>query len=148
MNCKELAYLLADYLDGTMDPRMRAELDEHIAGCKACMIFAKTYRLTCRKAAELRGDIQYEIPDEVQEWLVARKRPRTEDGVAVPPGLSLGHEGQARGRVARSPGIRRLILGTDHNANVLYTCSLRLFEHDAQHRLLRAVGVDQGLQGK
>jgi hypothetical protein len=31
MNCKELAYLLADYLDGTMDPRMRAELDEHIA---------------------------------------------------------------------------------------------------------------------
>ena len=71
MNCKELAYLLADYLDGSMDPRMRAELDEHIARCEPCMIFAKTYRMTCRKAAELRGDIQYEIPDEVQERLTA-----------------------------------------------------------------------------
>jgi len=71
MNCKELAYLLADYLDGTMDPRMRAELDEHIARCKPCRIFAETYRCTCRKASELRDDIHYEIPDEVQERLTA-----------------------------------------------------------------------------
>ncbi len=71
MNCKELAYLLADYLDGTMDPRMRAELDEHIARCKPCRIFAETYRCTCRKASELRDDIHYEIPDEVQVRLAA-----------------------------------------------------------------------------
>lgn len=69
MNCKELAYLLADYLDGSMDPGMRAELDRHVAGCTCCRIFAETYRTTCRKAAELRGDIQYEIPDPVRARL-------------------------------------------------------------------------------
>jgi len=71
MNCKELAYLLADYLDGSMDPRMRAELEEHIARCEPCRVFAETYRTTCRKAAELRGRVMYEIPDEVQERLTA-----------------------------------------------------------------------------
>ena len=69
MNCKELAYLLADYLDGSMDPRMRAEFDEHIAMCRACMAFVKTYRTTLKKAAELRSDIKYEIPEEVKERL-------------------------------------------------------------------------------
>jgi predicted membrane chloride channel (bestrophin family) len=71
MNCKELAYLLADYLDGSMDPGMRAELAEHIAMCEPCMAFAKTYRTTCRKAAELRDDIEYRIPDEVRDRLAS-----------------------------------------------------------------------------
>jgi predicted anti-sigma-YlaC factor YlaD len=81
MNCKELAYLLADYLDGSMDPMMRAELAEHIAMCEPCMAFARTYRTTCRKASELRDNIEYKIPDEVRERLtsflvaVARKFP-------------------------------------------------------------------------
>ena len=65
MNCKELAYLLADYFDGSMDPRMRDELDEHIAKCEPCMAFAKTYKLTCNKASELHQNIEYKIPDEV-----------------------------------------------------------------------------------
>jgi len=71
MNCKELAYLLADYLDGTKDTGMRAELAAHIAMCEPCMAFAKTYRTTCRKAAELRDDIEYRIPDEVRDRLAS-----------------------------------------------------------------------------
>ncbi len=71
MNCKELAYLLADYFDGSMDPRMRAELDGHMAMCEPCMNFAKTYRMTCRKASELRKCIEYKIPDEVRERLAS-----------------------------------------------------------------------------
>ncbi len=71
MNCKEIAYLLADYLDGSMDPRMRTELAEHLASCEPCMAFARTYRTTCRKASELRGTIEYKIPDEVRERLTS-----------------------------------------------------------------------------
>jgi predicted anti-sigma-YlaC factor YlaD len=71
MNCKELAYLLAEYFDGSMDTRMRVELDEHIAMCEPCMNFAKTYRTTCRKASELRKDIEYQIPDEVRARLAS-----------------------------------------------------------------------------
>ncbi len=71
MNCKELAYLLADYFDGSMAPGIRAELDSHIAQCDPCMKFAKTYHVTCMKASELRRSIEYEIPDEVRSRLAS-----------------------------------------------------------------------------
>ena len=69
MNCKELAYMLADYFDGSMDPRLRAELDSHIAKCEPCMNFTKTYRTTCDKTRELRTDIEYQIPPDVRSRL-------------------------------------------------------------------------------
>jgi hypothetical protein len=69
MNCKELAYMLADYFDGSMDPRLREELDSHIALCEPCMRFAKTYRTTCDKTRELRMDIEYQIPQDVRSRL-------------------------------------------------------------------------------
>jgi len=69
MNCKELAYMLADYFDGSMDLRLREELDSHIARCEPCMKFAKTYRKTCDKTKELRKDIEYQIPQDVRDRL-------------------------------------------------------------------------------
>ena len=69
MNCKELAYKLADYFDGSMDPRLREELDSHIAMCEPCMNFSKTYRITCDKTKELRKDIEYQIPQDVRDRL-------------------------------------------------------------------------------
>jgi predicted anti-sigma-YlaC factor YlaD len=66
MNCKELAYMLADFFDGSMDPRLREELDSHIAMCEPCMKFATTYRTTCDKTRELRKDIEYQIPPDVR----------------------------------------------------------------------------------
>src|SRR5512145_749514 len=58
MNCKELVYLLGDYIDGTMEESLRKELDLHIAMCDSCMNFLATYdrtRIACRqvKLAEI-----------------------------------------------------------------------------------------------
>jgi predicted anti-sigma-YlaC factor YlaD len=69
MNCKELAYMLADYFDGSMNPRLREELDSHIEMCEPCMNFARTYQTTCGKTRELRQDIEYRIPQEVRSRL-------------------------------------------------------------------------------
>jgi len=69
MNCKELAYMLADYFDGSMEPRLREELDSHIAMCEPCMNFARTYRTTCDKTRALRQDIEYQIPKDVRNRL-------------------------------------------------------------------------------
>ncbi|HWS15085.1 MAG TPA: zf-HC2 domain-containing protein, partial [Candidatus Methylomirabilis sp.] len=69
MNCKELAYMLADYFDGSMDPQLREELDTHIAMCEPCMIFTKTYLATSDKTRQLRKDIEYKIPPEVRNRL-------------------------------------------------------------------------------
>jgi anti-sigma factor RsiW len=71
MNCKELAYMLADYIDGSMDPRLREELDAHLAKCEPCMAFTKTFRFTCEGTRKLREAIEYAIPAEVSDRLEA-----------------------------------------------------------------------------
>jgi predicted anti-sigma-YlaC factor YlaD len=69
MNCKELAYMLADYFDGSMDLRLREELDAHLAMCEPCMVFTKTYQAVSDKTRLLRRQIEYEIPPEVRKRL-------------------------------------------------------------------------------
>jgi len=69
MNCKELAYMLADYCSGSMDPRLREELDGHLSRCEPCMAFTKTFRATCEETRKLRETIEYAIPDEVRDRL-------------------------------------------------------------------------------
>jgi len=71
MNCKELAYMLADYVDGSMDPRLQEELDAHLAKCEPCMAFTRTFRATCEGTRSLREAIEYAIPTEVSERLEA-----------------------------------------------------------------------------
>jgi len=66
MNCKELVYLLGEYLDGTMEEQLRGELDVHIAMCDSCLNFLNTYdktRIICR---QIRLS---EIPEEFRERL-------------------------------------------------------------------------------
>jgi len=69
MNCKELAYMLADYCNGSMDPRLREELDVHLSRCEPCMAFTKTFQVTCEETRKLREAIEYAIPDEVRDRL-------------------------------------------------------------------------------
>ena len=57
--------MLADYIDGSMDPRLREELDDHLSRCEPCMVFTKTFRATCEETRKLREDIEYSIPPEV-----------------------------------------------------------------------------------
>ena len=69
MNCKELAYMLADYFDGSMDLRLREELDAHLSMCEPCKVFTKTYQAVSDKTRLLRRQIEYEIPPEVAKRL-------------------------------------------------------------------------------
>ena len=69
MICKELAYMLADYCNGSMDLQLREELDDHLSRCAPCMVFTKTYRATCEGTRKLREVIEYAIPTEVSERL-------------------------------------------------------------------------------
>jgi len=48
MNCKELVYLLGEYLDGSMEEHLRKDLDSHIAMCDSCTNFLNTYGLALR----------------------------------------------------------------------------------------------------
>ncbi|MDX1815919.1 MAG: zf-HC2 domain-containing protein [Thermodesulfobacteriota bacterium] len=66
MNCKELVYLLGDYLNGSMEDHLREDLDAHIVMCESCTNFLRTYdttKLICRQV-QLN-----EIPEEFRERL-------------------------------------------------------------------------------
>ncbi|MGB3401000.1 MAG: zf-HC2 domain-containing protein [Candidatus Deferrimicrobiaceae bacterium] len=66
MNCKELVYLLGDYLDGSMEELLRKDLDAHIVMCDSCTNFLKTYDKTKMICRQVRLT---EIPEEFRERL-------------------------------------------------------------------------------
>jgi len=66
MSCKELVDLMADYLEGQMEPDAARDLDRHLADCPPCLNFLKTYRATTRL---IRGVACEEIPPELGERL-------------------------------------------------------------------------------
>ncbi len=66
--CKQIAQLLGDYLDGSL-PRDQAELLEwHIEGCLPCVAFVNTYKGTINAVRKLQ---EVEIPPELKRRLIA-----------------------------------------------------------------------------
>ena len=75
MNCKELVYLLGDYLDGTMEEQLRGELDVHIEMCDSCMNFLNTYdktRIICRQIR--LSEIPEEFRERLRSFVIAKAR--------------------------------------------------------------------------
>jgi len=58
--------LLHDYLEGTLDPDLRRQLDEHLADCPGCLGFLNTYRHTVSVAGDFRSE---DIPAELRRKL-------------------------------------------------------------------------------
>ena len=46
LECRQIAELLGDYLDGTLANHVRELLEFHIEGCAPCVAFVNTYRGT------------------------------------------------------------------------------------------------------
>lgn len=46
LECRQIAELLGDYLDGTLPNHVRELLEFHIDGCAPCVAFVNTYRGT------------------------------------------------------------------------------------------------------
>ncbi|HMH51688.1 MAG TPA: zf-HC2 domain-containing protein [Candidatus Acidoferrum sp.] len=67
LQCRRIAELLGDYLEGTL-PKHTAELLEwHIEGCAPCVAFINTYRGTVNATRTLRD---VEIPPELKTRLL------------------------------------------------------------------------------
>jgi predicted anti-sigma-YlaC factor YlaD len=68
IECRQIAELLSDYLDGTLPGRTRELIDFHIDGCPPCVAFINTYRGTIEAARNLA---ETPIPPELKKRLVA-----------------------------------------------------------------------------
>ena len=54
INCRQIAELLADYLDGTLPKAQRKSIEWHIDSCAPCVAFVNTYRATVNAVRRLR----------------------------------------------------------------------------------------------
>lgn len=79
--CRELIEFLMEYLDGELQPEVRAEFERHLAACPPCIRYLDSYRDVLRAGKEAyRCDEELTpgcVPEElVQAILAARKQQR------------------------------------------------------------------------
>lgn len=68
MVCKELTDVLCDYIEGTLDPEIHEELEEHFKDCPPCTAFLNTYKKTTHLCKQSIGQI--EVPPALEEKLM------------------------------------------------------------------------------
>ncbi len=68
IECRQIAELLGEYVDGSLPPHLRHLIDWHIEGCAPCVAFVNTYRGTVSAARNLR-DVP--MPPELKKRLLA-----------------------------------------------------------------------------
>ena len=68
IECRQIADLLSDYLDGSLPKPTRELVEWHIEGCGPCVAFINTYRGAVNAATKLK---EVEIPRELKQRLLA-----------------------------------------------------------------------------
>ena len=73
LECRQIAEILTDYLEGTLPKATRDLLEWHIEGCAPCVAFMRTFRGTVQAVRKL-PDVP--IPPEMKQRLLAVLRSR------------------------------------------------------------------------
>jgi predicted anti-sigma-YlaC factor YlaD len=71
MNCREFIALIADYLEMTVSPETLASLEAHLADCRPCQAYLRTYRRTRDIAAAAERAALPAMPPEMKAHLRA-----------------------------------------------------------------------------
>ncbi len=73
MKCEELLKVLNEYVDGTVDPAICAEFEQHMAGCNPCQVVVDNIRKTITLYKEGQA---YQLPSDFRERLHSALRKR------------------------------------------------------------------------
>jgi anti-sigma factor RsiW len=65
--CQEIVEIVTDYLEGAMDPALRASFDAHLAGCPHCPHYLEQMRATIRVAGTITAD---DLPPDLRAGLL------------------------------------------------------------------------------
>lgn len=74
IECRQIAELLGDYLEGVLPQATRELIDWHIEGCPPCVAFMNTYRGTVQATRRLPASV--DIPPELRARLLKALRSR------------------------------------------------------------------------
>lgn len=74
--CRDVQRLLFDYAQGTLDPEVKRQLDEHLRDCPPCLDFVQTYRTTiavtrchCRGRCEMPLELRRKLEQFIETQL-------------------------------------------------------------------------------
>ena len=73
MQCDELLKTLNEFVDGTLEPGVCEQFQQHLAGCNPCRIVVDNIRKTIQL---YKGDEVFELPVEFRTRLHATLRDR------------------------------------------------------------------------
>lgn len=69
-HCRLVVELIMSYLDDTLDPAERLAFEAHIADCRNCWRFLRSYRATITLGHRLRDeDIPSDVRDRLESFL-------------------------------------------------------------------------------
>lgn len=71
ITCKELAEFLNAYVDDALPPAQRRAFNLHLALCRSCRNYLRSYRLTIHLSHDCLGAPDDAPPPEVPEALIA-----------------------------------------------------------------------------
>ena len=75
MTCRDAIALLADFLGLELGPRDYARFAAHLAGCRPCRAYLRTYRKTKRLAGRAAAvEMPEEMKRRVRAFLIERLR--------------------------------------------------------------------------
>ena len=76
LTCKQFLQELNDYLDETLDPKMRADLQSHVEECPNCWVVCDTTQKTLKV---FKGMDAQPIPSDIHARLMAALEKRIRD---------------------------------------------------------------------
>ena len=74
LECRQIAELLTDYLEGRLPTATRELIDWHMDGCAPCVAFLNTFRSTLKAVRQLPDPPA--VPNELRRRLLAVLRER------------------------------------------------------------------------
>jgi anti-sigma factor RsiW len=73
VTCREVIGFIMDYLDGALAAGERSEFEKHLAVCRSCVAYLKTYELTLRMEGATRIE-DVTVPEELVRAILSSKR--------------------------------------------------------------------------
>ncbi len=80
ISCRRLLSELSNFLDGSVDPQLRSELEAHLRECPDCWCLYDTTRQTL---LIFRGNEPYPMPEDVKNHLAEALRDKMAQRVRV-----------------------------------------------------------------
>lgn len=79
LTCREMTGFLTDYLDGTLPLAERGVFEQHLAECRDCVAYLRTYAETIRLARETRDAdaLPAGVPEDLVRAILAARRGTT-----------------------------------------------------------------------